>query len=326
MHLQLGHVLNKYPHASVDKIYRIAREKGVIGSINTVWYTLEYMEEHKIIDNPRCVIKNCKTYTNMHYILKTEDSKESNKSFITKNRDCIDMVHCMNAYRETYLYVKTHGTLLIPDRFQILEECTWSNFIPILPYSTTEKELSDAVKAEPETESVLDDFTVDNQLEWDNETWETFYWLCVNYRMSYTDLGKLIQKSPQAAYRRKLIINESVIIHYPIFIGGLPLYELLFFSFETKYPSFFVEVLSKNTGMSYLIQTSKRTTLFVNTTVPKVVNSAMSRYEDTGIIHDLRRMYLHNYWDPIVEEYMKGAIPERYFYMFRIGNKKGKRR
>ncbi len=163
-------------------------------------------------------------------------------------------------------------------------------------------------------------------LEWDNETWETFYWLCVNYRMSYTDLGRLIQKSPQAAYRRKLIINQSVIIHYPIFIGGLSSYELLFFSFETKFPSFFVEVLSKNTGMSYLIQTSERTTLFVNTTTPKVVNSAMSRYEDTGIIRDLRRMYLHNYWDPIVEGYMEGSIPERYFYMFRIGNKKGKRR
>ncbi|KYK29717.1 MAG: hypothetical protein AYK19_19350 [Theionarchaea archaeon DG-70-1] len=326
VHLQLGHLLNRYPYASVDKIYRMTRKGGLIGSINTVWYTLEYMEENKIIDNPRCVIKNCRNYTNMHYILKIEDSKESMSSFITRYKNYIDMVHSMNAYRETYLYVKTHGTLSIPDKFQILEECTWSNFIPIIPHSTAEKGLSDALKAEPEAESVLDDFTVDEQLEWDNETWETFHWLCVNYRMSYTDLGKLIQKSPQAAYRRKLVINQSVILWYPIFIGGQQSYELLFFSFETKFPSFFAEVLSKNTGVSYLIQTSERTTLFVNTTIPKVVNSAMSRYEDTGIIRDLRRMYLHNYWDPIVERYMEGSIPERYFYMFKIGNKKGKRR
>lgn len=326
MHLQLGHLLNRYPHASVDEIYRMAQKEGLIGSINTVWYALEYMEEHKIIDNPRCVIKNCKDYTNKHYILKTEDSTESVMSFITEYRECIDMVHSMNAYQETYLYVKTHDFLTIPEGFQILEECTWSNFIPILPHSTTEKDLSDAVKAEPESESFLDDFTVDGKLEWDNETWEVFYWLCVNYRMSYTDLGKLIQKSPQAAYRRKLIINESVIIHYPIFIGSLPSYELLFFSFETKYPSFFIEVFSRNTGMSYLIQASKRTTLFVNTTVPRMVNSAMSRYEDAGIVHNLKKIHMHNYWDHIVEDFKKGSILERYFYMFKIGNKKGKRR
>lgn len=325
VHLQLGHILNENPHASVDKIYRMTREKGLIGSINTVWYTLEYMEERKIIDNPRCIIRTCKNYTNKHYILKTENLKESMR-FITEYRDSIDMVHSMNAYQGTYLYVKTHGTILIPDTFQILEDCIWSNFVPILPHSTTEEGLSDALEAEPESESVLDDFCVDETLEWDHKTWETFYWLCVNYRMSYTNLGKLIKKSPQAAYRRKLIINESVIIHYPIFIGGLPLYELLFFSFKTKYPSFFVEVFSKNTGMSYLIETPKRTTLFVNTTVPKVVNNAMSRYEDTGIIHDLRRMHIHNYWDPIAEDYMKGSIPEKYFYMFKIGSKKGKRR
>jgi len=56
VHLQLGHLLNRYPYASVDKIYRMTRKGGLIGSINTVWYTLEYMEENKIIDNPRCVI------------------------------------------------------------------------------------------------------------------------------------------------------------------------------------------------------------------------------------------------------------------------------
>jgi len=326
VHLKLGHLLNENPHASVDKIYRMAREKKILGSINTVWYTLEYMEENKIIDNPRVVVRNCTNYTNKHYILKTEDSRDSIMEFIRKYRDHIDMVHSMNAYQGTYLYVKTHGSVSIPDRFEILEECTWVNFVHILPCSISERDLSDAVKAEPDTESVLDDFTIDTRLEWDLKTWETFYWLCVNYRMSYTDLGKLLQKSPQAAYRRKLIINEAVIIHYPIFIGGLSSYELLFFSFETRYPTFFVDVFAKNTGMSYLIQTPERTTLFVNTTAPKVVNSALSRYEDTGIICNLRRMYLHNYWDPFMEDYVKGSIPERYFYMFKIGNKKGKRR
>ena len=228
MHLQLGHILNENPHASVDKIYRMTREKGLIGSINTVWYTLEYMEERKIIDNPRCIIRTCKNYTNRHYILKTENLKES-MGFITENRDSIDMVHSMNAYQGTYLYVKTHGNIVIPDTFQILEDCTWSNFVPILPHSIIEEDLSDALETEPESESVLDDFCVDKTLEWDHKTWETFYWLCVNYRMSYTNLGKLIKKSPQAAYRRKLIINESVILWYPIFIGGQQLYELLFF-------------------------------------------------------------------------------------------------
>jgi hypothetical protein len=323
IHLELGHLLNKTPHASVENLCRITRKTGLIGSINTLWYTLQYMEKNKIIDNPRCVIKNYKNYTNMHYILKT-DTKDMN-DFFTQNRTVIDMVHCMNAYCETYLYVKTHCTLSIPDTFHILEEGIWSHFVPVLPHSTTEKGLK-ALEIKPETGVILDDFIIDEQLEWDKETWDTFYWLCVNYRMSYTDLGKLIQKSPQTAYRKKLIIDKSIIIHYPLFIGGLPSYELLFFSFETEYPSFFVDVFSKNTGMSYLIQTPKRTTLFVNTTVPKMVNKAMSNYEDTGVIHDVRRMYLHSYWDPIVADYTNGLIPEKYFYMFKIGSKKGKRK
>jgi hypothetical protein len=57
-------------------------------------------------------------------------------------------------------------------------------------------------------------------------------------------------------------------------------------------------VFSKNTGITYLIQTPKRTTLFVNTTVPKMVNNAMSSYEDTGIIHDVRMVYGDPVGDP----------------------------
>ena len=55
-----------------------------------------------------------------------------------------------------------------------------------------------------------------------------------------------------------------------------------------------------------------------------MVNKAMSNYEDTGIIHDVKRMYLHSYWDPIVADYTKGLIPEKYFYMFKIGKQKRK--
>lgn len=89
IHLQLGHLVNKYPHASVDKIYKITRREKIIGSINTLWYTLEYMEKNRIIENPRCVIKNFRNYTNMHYILKTEDWRGFIDDFFSKYRNLL---------------------------------------------------------------------------------------------------------------------------------------------------------------------------------------------------------------------------------------------
>ena len=62
--------------------------------------------------------------------------------------------------------------------------------------------------------------------------------------------------------------------------------------------------------------------LFVNTTVPKMVNNAMSNYEDTGIIHDVKNVL--TVAGTIVADYKR--INTRYFYMFKIGSKKGKRK
>jgi hypothetical protein len=83
-----------------------------------------------------------------------------------------------------------------------------------------------------------------------------------------------------------------------------------FFLSISVYISF--NILSKNTAISYLIQTEAgRTICFINTTIPKIVNDAMSRYEDMGIVQDLKRMQMTNRWDPILEGYTKGDIPEK---------------
>jgi len=326
IHLKLGHLLNKYPHASVDKIYKIARKRKIIGSINTVWNTLEYMEKNRIILNVEPLIKNFKNYENMHYILRTEDWEEFLEKFVFQLRDQIEVVLYMDAYGETFIYLKAHNKLPIPGNCEILESHVWTNFISILPHSVSAKDLEANLKTEPETESTLNDFTMDEDLAWNNEMWDTFYWLRVNYRMSHTDLGRLIGKAPQTAYRRRKFIDQFIHVDYPIFIGGSESYELLFFSFQTKYPSFFVDVLSKNTAISYVIQTEAgRTVCFINTTIPRIVNDAMSKYENMGTIQDLKKMQMTNRWDPILEDYTKGIIPERYFWMFKIGIKKRKK-
>ncbi len=325
IHLKLGHLLNKYPHASVDKIYKIARKKKIIGSINTIWNTLEYMEKNRIVENPRCVIKNFKNYTNMHYVLKTENWKEFISDFFPKHRESIDMVHCMNAYGEAYVYVKTHCKLPDSDLFKVLENHVWTNFIPVIPHSITSKDFEEVLKTEPEEESTLDDFTMDKDLEWNDELWNTFYWISVNFRMTHTDLAKLLKVSPQTAYRRRMLIDESIVVHYPIFIGGWKPYEFLFSSFETKYPSFFIDILSKNTSVSYVVETENTTTCFINTIIPTIVEDAMDKYEENGIISNMRRMRMYNRLDPILEDYKKGIIAEKYFWMFKIGCKKKKR-
>ena len=43
------------------------------------------------------------------------------------------------------------------------------------------------------------------------------------------------------------------------------------------------------------------------------------------VVQDLKRMQMTNRWDPILEGYTKGIIPERYFWMFKIGVRKRKR-
>ncbi len=325
IHLQLGHLINRYPHASVDKIYKITRREKIIGSINTLWYTLEYMEKNRIIENPRCVIKNFRNYTNMHYILKTEDWKEFIDDLFSEYRDSIDMIHCMNAYGEAYIYCKTHNEVLIPDYCQVLEKHVWNNFIPVLPHSIKKEDFENALKTEPETESTLNDFCVNENLEWIDEIWKTFYWISVNYRMTHSDLARLLKISPQTAYRRRMLIDKFVVVHYPLFIGGWKLYEFLFLSFETKYPSFFIDVLKRNSGVSYVVKTERSTALFVNTTIPGILEDAMDRYEETGIICNMKRMRMYHRVDPLLEDYKKGLIPERYFWMFKIGSRKRKR-
>jgi hypothetical protein len=328
IHLQLGHLINRYPHASVDKIYKITRREKIIGSINTLWYTLEYMEKNRIILNAECLIKNFRNYKNMHYILKTENWGEFFDKFISQFRNQIEVILYMDAYDETRIYLKAHNELPIPGDCKILESHIWTNFVPIHPHSISVKDLETRLKTEPEpgSERVLCDFTVDEDLTWNDEMWDTFHWIRVNYRMGHSDLARLIGKAPQTAYRRRMFIDQFICMDYPIFIGGSDSYEMLFFSFETKYPGFFIDILSKNTAISYLIQTEAgRTICFINTTIPKTVNNAMRGYEDTGIIHDLKRIQMTNRWDPILEDYTKGVIPERYFWMFKIGVKKRKR-
>ncbi len=290
---------------------------------NILWYALHYMEKNGIIHNPRCLIKNFKNYTNMHYVLRVKEWKEFIDKFAQKYKDVIDMVHCMDAYGESLIYLKTHCELPIPDNITILERKEWTNFIPMLPHSILADDLEEALKTEPESESTLTDFAVDDYLEWSNEIWDTYYWVCVNYRMNHKELGKLLERSPQTAYRRRRLIDESISVHYPLYIGSSSSYQCIFYSFKTKFPLFFIAVFSRNTGPSYLIQTKdKWTTCFVNTKIPFLVNDAMKRYKETGIIHDLKSIRVSTLWYPILDDYLKGAIPERYFVMFKSKKRK----
>lgn len=323
IHLKLGHILNDNPHISVDKIYKITRKERIIRSINTLWFALHYMEKNRIIHNPRCLIKNFKNYTNMHYVLRAKEWKEFIDSFAQKYKDIIDMIHCMDAYGESLIYLKTHCELPIPDDIDILEKKEWTNFVPILPHSILADDLEGALKTEPESESTLPDFTADDYLEWSNEIWDTYYWVCVNYRMNHSELGKLLKKSPQTAYRRRKFIDESILVHYPLYIGGSRSYQYMFYSFKTRFPLFFIDVFSKNTSPSYLIQTKDGwTACFINTKIPFLVNNAMNRYKETGIVTNLKSIRVNNWWYPILDDYLKGCIPEEYFVMFKSKKRK----
>ena len=63
----------------------------------------------------------------------------------------------------------------------------------------------------------------------------------------------------------------------------------------------------------------------VNAEIPFLVNNAMNRYKEAGIVHDLKSIPIKNWWYPILDDYLKGYIPEKYFVMFKSKKEKNKR-
>jgi hypothetical protein len=66
-------------------------------------------------------------------------------------------------------------------------------------------------------------------------------------------------------------------------------------------------------------------TVFQNSKMGQIEGMEKILFCGVMVVQDLKRMQMTNRWDPILEGYTKGDIPERYFWMFKIGVRKRKR-
>ena len=191
----------------------------------------------------------------------------------------------------------------------------WGNteeFLCEIPDITPDESLppDENLKAHP-------DFEITKDME------KLLYWYKINVRLPDVPIMKETGFDHRKVKTLRNMLLTNSIVHFPTFLYGARHYVCLYFSFFTKYYDVFLDLFARNSGTSYLITSeSGRVFLFVNTTRPGWVLHAMESFENTGIISRMFFCYLQTRWDPLIEEYRSGKIPEKYFWMFGKPKKK----
>lgn len=107
----------------------------------------------------------------------------------------------------------------------------------------------------------------------------------------------------------------SLIVHYPLYAEGYDSYSMLLFVLEDGFDmKELLCLLSDLSGTSYLLKGSKGEYLcFASTRRSRTFSSKMRK-----IMNDesLKFAYFSSKWTPILDDYEKGEIEERFFYMF----------
>ncbi|MBU7028942.1 MAG: hypothetical protein HXS48_18555 [Theionarchaea archaeon] len=309
IHFQISRLINQFPTAYSEVIFRKCLKENILGSKHTFYKTLTYMEEKGIILNPSLLIKNHSNYTNWIYLLKVEDERLAQNDLIGRYRDSIDVIFTFSSLESAFLYVYAHrelqnvkGDLLLKDTV-----AEFRTVFPCKEHEKHEKRILSQFVLNPQ-------FTRDEPLVWDEKMWEIYYWLKVNFRLYNSEIGKQVGVDPVTVARRKKKILPSLYIHYPVFAEGRDNYSTLLFVLEDVDVERVVGLLSDLSATSYLLKGSKGTYLCFATTrrthvlAPKIKEAAKNK--SLGFLH------LFSKWFPILDDYEKGKIEERFFYMF----------
>ncbi len=310
MHFQVARLINQSPTAHREAIFKKCMKEKIFGSKHTFYKTLEYMEKKDIILNPVVSIKDHSNYTNRFYFFEVEDAKSALEGLIDRYRKYIDVVFAFSSLRSNFLYIATHENLNHISGNLILEDIV-SEYRIIFPCKEHEKY----------PQRVLPQFILspqykrDEPLLWDEKMWEIYYWLKVNFRLYNSEIGRRVRLDPVTVARRKEKMLPSLHIHYPVYAEGHDNYSTLFFVLEdVSSLDELLSLLSDLSATSYLIKGSKGTYLcFAKVRQIYAFASKMREVvqdESLGFVHPSRC------WTPIVDDYEKGKIEERFFYMF----------
>lgn len=308
IHFQITRLMNQYPSAFSEAIFRKCLKKDILGSKHTFHKTLNYMEEKGIVLNPSVLIKNHTNYINRFYLLKVEDEKKAQNYLIEKYKDCIDVIFTFSSLESAFLYVYAHKEL---HRLQgdIMLEDTVAELRTVFPCKEHEKYENRILP-----QFVLNPhYTRHEPLLWDEKMWEIYYWLKINYRLYNSEIAKKIGLDPVTVARRKKKMLPSLHIYYPVFAEDYNDYSMLLFVLKDNVDSV-VQLLSDLSATSYLLKGVKGTYLcFAPTRRPHVLAPKMRKIMDNeslGVVH------LSSRWTPVLEDYQKGKVEERFFRMF----------
>ena len=268
------------------------------------------MEQEKIILNPVVSLKNHSNCTNRFYFIEVEDVQKALSDIVEKWRECIDVIFTFSSLRTSYLYVAAHERL-DHIRGDIILADTVTEFQIIFPCKGHEKDsqriLPLFIRSPQHTSS--------EPLIWDEKMWEIYYWLRVNFRLFNSEIGKKVELDPVTVARRKEKMLPSLHVHYPVYAGGHDNYSTLFFILE-NIPDLdeLLNLLSDLSATSYLVKGSRGTYLcFASTRQTFAFTSKMRKViqdESLGFAHPSSR------WTSILDDYRKGKVEERFFYMF----------
>jgi len=309
----------------VINVLKFCRAHNILRSADAVYNALQYMEQNRIIMNPRIFLKNCPDHRNVHCIVKTEDVDAFMDLIVKENRDAIEAVYQSRHGKENAIYVKSTQLLFLRD-FEVVEEIEWESHNIIFPWKWNGSEtfLSELPNTKPEeSPPPQENLTANPDFEITEDIRTLLYWLKVNVRLRDVFIMKETGFDHRKIRKLRDTILANSVVYFQTFMHEFHNYVSLYFSFFTDHCRFLMEFFSRNSANSFLIRgTNRRAFLFVNTTTPDWVLHAMEHFEKIGIAKDMLFYYLQRRWDPIIEDFILGKIPEKYFWMFGVPRKK----
>lgn len=309
IHFQMGRLINQFPTLYAEAIFRKCLKKDILGSKHTFQKALHYMEEREIMLNPTVSIKNHSNFTNRFYLVEVDDEASVITDLMDRYREYIDVIFTFSSLKSAFLYIGAHRTL---DNISgnLIYEDTIADYKIIFPCKEHER----YAKRVLPPYILSPEMTRDEPLVWDEKMWEIYYWLRVNFRLYNSEIGKKVGLNPVTIARRRKKMLPSLIVHYPLYAEGCDNYSMILFILEDDFDmKELLSLLSDLSGTSYLLKGSKEKYLCFASTRNRTFTVDMRRIMKNK---SLKFAHLSQKWTPMLDDYQKGKIEERLFYMF----------
>ena len=127
----------------------------------------------------------------------------------------------------------------------------------------------------------------------------------INFRLLNSEIGRRVRLDMVTVARKKKKMLPSLYVHCSLYAEGFDNYSMLLFVLEN---------IPDLSATSYPPKGSEETYLcFASTRRPHMLAPKMKKIMNNGL---LRFIHLSSRWTLILEDYTKGKIEERFFYMF----------